>query len=1042
MQGSARRLFTRFGISVISIVLALGLRLLIDPLVGERFPFITVLLAIVLTARYAGWAPSLIALGLGLLGAEYLFAEPRGSLGSCGTTVTIGLALHACVGIAMIFTVELVQARSAFGRLADAHQQLQALRASLEQDVTERRQAEQALRASEERFRSVLENSLDAAYRRDLRTDTYDYLSPVIEQVMGLTSEQMQTMPVDMLVERIHPDDRERVQEAIREGMRLHKGRVEYRFLTNDGQYHWLADHFTVQTDAAGNPLYRGGIVRDVTDQKQAEETLRQSESFHRQVLESIPGMVFTTRPDGYCDYMSQPWVDYTGVPLSEQLGDGWSRLLHPDDRPRALTAWHAAVEGEAPYDLEYRVRRRDGQYEWFKVIGRPICSVTGQIVRWFGVIMNIEDLKRTEQRMRATFDHAGVGIVEVEGNDHFIAANTRACQILGRTREQLLTMNVHELTWPEDRALSDRVNGELHAGLCDRIAYEKRYLRGDGSPVWAHVTVSAIRDADGRWIRSITTIEDITERKQAEQELATAKRLAEAANVAKSQFLASMSHELRTPMNAILGMTDLALKEPLPERVRDYLQTARESGDLLLHLVDEVLDLSRIEAGRFELEASPFAPWQAIDQVMRTLRVRADEKGLALTCELAEDFPSLLVGDSLRLRQVLMNLVGNAIKFTSRGQVAVRASVQERAAGAATLKFAVSDTGVGIAPEDQERIFAPFTQADATTTRRYGGSGLGLAISRKLINLMGGTLWVESQPGQGSTFHFTVTLPLASPSLATRHHRLLGVDQAPAELSAIPARPLRVLLAEDTPANQKLVHYVLGGRGHTLAVVENGREVLHRLAADDFDVVLMDVQMPEMDGFQATAAIRDLPDPRKARLPIIALTAHALRGDAERCLAAGMDAYLSKPIEAQELIALVERLAWPASGENISTAITSSQVEEPQPPVFDFDAAVHKCYGNQELFRNMVGSLFDEAEPLLEQMRSALARADGAELAAAAHRLKGTVVYLAAAPATEATRHVEQFGKSGELAEAADAIDRLERELDALKAALTSHRP
>jgi CheY-like chemotaxis protein/HPt (histidine-containing phosphotransfer) domain-containing protein len=494
-----------------------------------------------------------------------------------------------------------------------------------------------------------------------------------------------------------------------------------------------------------------------------------------------------------------------------------------------------------------------------------------------------------------------------------------------------------------------------------------------------------------------------------------------------------------------------------LSDRLRDYLQTARESGDLLLNLLNEVLDVSRIEAGRFELEATPFSPQQTVEQVVRTLRVRADEKGLALSCELAEDLPNLLVGDSLRLRQVLMNLIGNAIKFTPRGKIVVRVAVQGRRGATVSLKFSVSDTGIGIAPEHRERLFAPFTQADASTTRRYGGSGLGLTISKRLVDLMGGTIWLESQLGQGSTFHFTVTLPIVKPSSTGYERQPADREGASTQLAAAPARGLRVLLVEDTPANQKLVHYLLSNRGHTVVVAGNGREALDRLTAEDFDVVLMDVQMPEMDGFQATAAIRVLPDARKARIPIVAMTAHALTGDAERCLAAGMDSYLSKPIDGHELIALVERL----SGAECPTIEdggqlaregtmpgTSAAQETSEPAaedagaeaVFDLGIAVRRCFNNLDMFQKMVGCLFDESDSLVTQMRAAIEHNDAASLANTVHRLKGTVVYLGAKPAADVTLRIEQLAKAGNLPTAAEATDELRRQLKRLKEALAPH--
>jgi PAS domain S-box-containing protein len=624
---------------------------------------------------------------------------------------------------------------------------------------------------------------------------------------------------------------------------------------------------------------------------------------------------------DGLWDWNVETGDVFYSERLIELLGYGpeefppqfesWANALHPDDYDLTMNALRRHLQEHLPFDVEYRCKSPSGEYKWFRGKGQAIWNGAGIPTRMAGSISDITESKSEKlslesltERLELALEATNTGLWDwniITGETYF---NDSWYTMLGYQPREL-PMHVDawkELCHPDDlcramRELSRYMRGKSSLYRCDQ-----RVKRKDGSWMWIDDVGRIVeRDEEGNPLRMIGVHIDIEVLKEREEQLRIAKRAAERSAQAKGEFLANMSHEIRTPMNGVLGMTELLLESRLDEDQFDLASTAHRSAESLLAVINDILDFSKIEAGKIELAPVDFNLYRFFEEVDSLHRIRFGQKDLSLVWKIDDHVPQDLRGDTGRLRQVLVNLVGNALKFTPAGG-AVILQVEKVAAGssATTLRFSVTDTGIGVPKEKQAKIFEAFEQADSSTTRQYGGTGLGLAISARLVELMGGQIGLESKEGAGTVFFFTADFELPLKSTC----RIQQQDHA-GEFSLPPE--LRVLVAEDNEVNQKLAKRLLEKSGCLVSVANNGKEAVDLFEKENFDLILMDIQMPVMGGVEATKAIRS--SRRGKGVPIVALTAHAMTGDREKYLSLGMDGYAAKPIKRIDLFRTMREL-------------------------------------------------------------------------------------------------------------------------------------
>ena len=650
---------------------------------------------------------------------------------------------------------------------------------------------------------------------------------------------------------------------------------------------------------------YRGRVVRvtavrDITARLRAERRLREAENRYRALVEKVPAVVYLQEIGGpeAAMYMSPKLEALTGYSPEDIRGRPELRwlMVHPDDRKRMQSEDEHPVRPGEVVATEYRVVHRDGHTVWVRNESVVVEDEVTGARYWQGFMLDITEAKKAEEALRKSEERYRLVARATDETiwDSNIVADEQTWNgavetMFGYPPEQKTsTAWWEEHIHPGDRArILASVDAVLDGGG-EVWSAEYRFRRADGEYSTVVDRAYVVRDAQGKPTRMIGSMSDITGRKQYERELREAREEAERANLAKSEFLANMSHEIRTPMNGILGMAELLLDTPLDEEQREFAETVRLSGQNLMMIINDILDFSKIEAGAMRLEIIDLDLRSTVEDVTVLLGGRAQDKGLELASLVEHDVPEALRGDPGRLRQILTNLLGNAIKFTDEGEVIVRVELVGEDEETATVRFEVSDTGIGISPEQQRRLFLAFTQADASTTRRYGGTGLGLAISKQLVILMGGEMRVQSEPGVGSTFSFTVTLEKQKEY--TKPARNLKVDLV----------GRRALVVDDNRANRTILKKQLSPWGVRITAVEGGQEALEELRSggEPYDLAVLDMQMPGMDGLELARRIKA--DPTLSRIRLVLLTSMGRRG--EEASQSGIEAYLTKPVRQSDL--------------------------------------------------------------------------------------------------------------------------------------------
>ena len=764
----------------------------------------------------------------------------------------------------------------------------------------------------------------------------------------------------------------------------------------------------------------------DVTDEQRLLAAI--VESSEDAIISSTPaGVILTWNPgaEGIFGYKAE-----------DAIGRNVSMLMAPGRLPDLASFVGILSQGVTVSQYPSLCQRKNGRTFPVSVTGSPLKNSAGEVEALSAILRDISQRKKaeealieSEERFRIMADGcpAVMWVTNTKGGIQFI--NRAYRELIGTTYEEAEGCKWQVVLHPHD---APEYLAAFHRAVERHTPFkaESRARRADGRWRCFESYAEPRFTVHGEFLGHVGISSDITAQKRYQEELIQARRGADAANEAKSRFLANMSHEIRTPMNGVIGMLQLLGETDLTPEQRGYARVAQDSGWSLLRLIDGILDLSKIEARKIVLENLSFNLRDTVEGVVQLLQAQASAKGLSVYSRVSPEIPRFLRGDPHRLRQVLTNLAANAIKFTERGEVRLEAAFECQCDRTATVRFTVADTGIGIRPDQAAALFSPFAQADSSTTRKFGGTGLGLAICKQLVEMMGGTIGVDSREGKGSVFSFTAVFGLATseheqPASPGRDGSLVGTVG-----TELKRRSVRVLVAEDHATNRDLALAQLQMLGYTATAVTNGAEAVEAVRHGGFDLVLMDCQMPVMDGFEATRQIRNLPQRERADIPIIAVTAGAMSDDRDRCLSEGMNDYLAKPVELGPLQNVLDK--WLQGSGATDTSRTPGQLTgEPPKAIFDADALLRRLMGDRQLASAVIKGFLDGAPAQLNNLGARLAEADAAGARSQAHQIGGAAATVAAEGLRAIAMAIEREGDAGQLDRCRDLLPRAVEEFE-----------